>query len=483
MRIFPRRVGWALIGTVPVAAMALLLTNIISDPTWPGPVFHFYIVSTTAFIATLLAILMAVAAGQVRDARVFFLALSFMGIAGFFFVHALTTPGVLIPDFNPWVGFSSKLSLFSGAFFLLLSAVDARSRLHEVVVRHQSRVLSLFIVLLVLYAAVAVGSSLAGPEPVTTHLFNFLSSTVVTRIVAAATLGMFVYVVGRYIWLYRIYHTPLITGMLISSILLLQAAVSMELAPLWHASWWLYHVLMLAAFVMSVVALAREYRLSGSLQGVVEGLLLRDTISQMQRGYTEVIVALVAAVEARDSHTRGHTERVAALAARLGKQLGLSQERVKTLHQSALLHDIGKIGIPDSILNKPGRLTDEEFDVIRQHPVRGHAIVQSVRSLQAEVGGIRHHHERLDGSGYPDGLRGDEIPLDARIIVVADVFDALTSERPYRRAYTVDVALDIIDAEAGTKLDPVVVAALHAVVPAWSAEELPSPACAPAYAD
>ena len=151
------------------------------------------------------------------------------------------------------------------------------------------------------------------------------------------------------------------------------------------------------------------------------------------------------------------------MSVRIGETIGLSPDRLRVLHRSATLHDIGKIGVPDSILNKPGRLTDEEFAIIKEHPARGHQIIRNVRSLRAEVGGVRHHHERLDGSGYPDGLKGDAIPLDARIIAVADVFDALTSARAYRDAWSRERALAQIASESGTKLDARCVEALQKV--------------------
>jgi HD-GYP domain-containing protein (c-di-GMP phosphodiesterase class II) len=152
----------------------------------------------------------------------------------------------------------------------------------------------------------------------------------------------------------------------------------------------------------------------------------------------------------------------------------LAPDRLRVLSQAAMLHDIGKIGVPDSILNKPGPLTDDEYRTIQEHPVRGHAIIKEVRSLQPALGGIRHHHERYDGTGYPDGLTGDGIPLDARIIAVADVFDALTSARSYRDAWTVNRALEAIRQDAGIGLDPVCVAALERVM--LQQEQAPRPA-------
>lgn len=152
------------------------------------------------------------------------------------------------------------------------------------------------------------------------------------------------------------------------------------------------------------------------------------------------------------------------LAVQIGEDLRLAPDRLRVLSQAAMLHDIGKIGVPDSILNKPGPLTDEEFDIIKEHPVRGYTIIKEVRSLQGVLGGIRYHHVRLDGTGYPDGLAGVAIPLEARIIAVADVFDALTSGRSYRDAWPVSRALTAIRLDAGVGLDPVCVDALDRVL-------------------
>jgi HD-GYP domain-containing protein (c-di-GMP phosphodiesterase class II) len=192
-------------------------------------------------------------------------------------------------------------------------------------------------------------------------------------------------------------------------------------------------------------------------------LLARTTIERLQTSYTDVIVALVAAVEAKDVYTRGHTQRVSELSLRIGEELGLSPDRLRMLGQSAMLHDIGKIGVPDAILNKPGKLDDNEFAIVKLHPVRGYEMVRNVRSLRGSLSGIRHHHERLDGSGYPDGLSGDDISLEARIIAVADVYDALTSDRSYRGAWSHDQAMAELYRDAGSRLDAACVGALERV--------------------
>lgn len=161
-----------------------------------------------------------------------------------------------------------------------------------------------------------------------------------------------------------------------------------------------------------------------------------------------IIYFMADIVEAKDSYTEGHTDRVSRYASMLGKELGLSGTEIDHLKQGGVLHDIGKIGIPDAILKKPGRLTTAEFEVIRSHPALGYKICGNLKSLRNILPIIRHHHERLDGSGYPDRLKGDQIPLLARIVAICDVYDALTSNRPYRSAMSVEKALQILRDEA-----------------------------------
>ncbi|MFO7303194.1 MAG: response regulator [Acidobacteriota bacterium] len=154
-----------------------------------------------------------------------------------------------------------------------------------------------------------------------------------------------------------------------------------------------------------------------------------------------VILSLARTVEARDPLTEGHCERIAFYAVGLGRRLGLATEDLAALHRGGFLHDIGKIAVPDAVLFKPGPLTPEELAIMRMHPVVGDQLCGNLRSLARVRPIVRHHHERLDGSGYPDGLRGDRIPLLAQIVSVVDVFDALVTDRPYRQALDVPEAI------------------------------------------
>lgn len=438
----------------------LLIAGVVPDPAWMSATGHFSIVSATSLCALLMAGFMAWSARQLREPAVLFLSLGMLGLAAVFFVHALTTPGVVVPYRNPWVGVSTGFSILLASLGIVLSSVNWPAGAQRWIIARQSWIAGGFGVFLAVYALLALWTSATN----TAGRFGFLVQPTLDWTVWGVTITLLGIAVMRYALGYRKRPEPLLTGILVASIFLYQSELSLVFAPTWALSWWESHILMLSAFGAIVVGMVRQYGRSGAAAGVVEGLLLRDAISQVQRGYTDVIVALIAAVEARDPYTRGHTERVATLALRMGAELGLNREEQELVHQAALLHDIGKIGIPDAILNKPGPLTVEEMDVIREHPVRGEEIIQSVPSLRSFATGIRHHHERLDGSGYPDGLRGSEIPLDAHLIAVADMYDALTSARPYRGPWPAWRALDLIDSQAGIKLDARCVAALHAVI-------------------
>jgi HD-GYP domain-containing protein (c-di-GMP phosphodiesterase class II) len=175
------------------------------------------------------------------------------------------------------------------------------------------------------------------------------------------------------------------------------------------------------------------------------------------------IQMLAGAVDEKDPYTRGHSDRVTRYSLLLAHEMDLPAPFMETLQISAQLHDVGKIGIEDHILKKPGALTAEEFEVMKTHTTRGANLLRPVTQLAEMLPGIELHHESLDGRGYPYGLQGDQIPLLARVIAVADTFDALTTTRPYQNAHTPDQALQIVQNLAGKRLDPVVVAALLAV--------------------
>ena len=205
-------------------------------------------------------------------------------------------------------------------------------------------------------------------------------------------------------------------------------------------------------------------RVAAELQSLRYAEDVRRLYHQLRRSICQSLLGLANALEAKDPYTRGHSERVGAWSGRLATALSLPADEVETITQAGLLHDIGKIGVPEAVLRKRSGLAPDEWALMRQHPVIGAQIVAPFEFFEGGALVIRHHHERWDGTGYPDGLIAAAIPLGARVVAVADVFDALTSDRPYRAALSRDAALAYLAAEAGHTLDDAVVAALLGLV-------------------
>ena len=211
----------------------------------------------------------------------------------------------------------------------------------------------------------------------------------------------------------------------------------------------------------AAIALERVLLLIDSRQKAQE---IKAAYKELEITYDQTLIALMSALDARDRETEGHSERVGKAAYLLGTKFNLSEAQRDSLQRGSLLHDIGKIGVSDTILNKAGKLTDEEWEIMRQHPTIGRDIIKDIPFLQDAIPVVYAHHERWNGSGYPLGLRGTEIPLEARIFAVADIFDALTSARPYRDSISDQEALAYLQEQAGILVDPDVVAAFERLV-------------------
>jgi len=199
-------------------------------------------------------------------------------------------------------------------------------------------------------------------------------------------------------------------------------------------------------------------RMSESIRNAFEDL--ERAARENHELFINSIRALAAAIDAKDPYTRGHSERVGRYASQVAREMGLSAEEVRRVRLSALLHDVGKIGIDDRILRKPTALTEEEFEVMKSHPAKGAAIMGTIPQLSDIIPGMKHHHEKWEGGGYPDGLKGDEIPLQARIVSVADTFDAMTTTRPYQKAMDIRFVFQRLRDLSGNRFDPAVVEAL-----------------------
>lgn len=196
---------------------------------------------------------------------------------------------------------------------------------------------------------------------------------------------------------------------------------------------------------------------------VAQAAALEDALALRERTYDATLTALTSALDFRDNETGGHSDRVVAYMELLLEQMNIRGAELATLRRGALLHDVGKIGVPDSVLRKPTALSEAEWAVMKRHPEFGARIIAGIPFLEEVARIVRHHHERWDGMGYPDGLKGDRIPLGARIFAVGDSFDAMTSDRPYRRALLIDAAREEIRRCGGAQFDPVAVTAFLSI--------------------
>lgn len=209
-----------------------------------------------------------------------------------------------------------------------------------------------------------------------------------------------------------------------------------------------------------------EIRLLRSLSRQLElAIANADLYEDLQQFLMSTVKALVAAIDAKDTYTAGHSERVNIVSMLIGSEMNLDLRELEALYWGSLLHDVGKIGMPEAILNKPTALDDVEVEIMKQHPQRGWEMLRMIERLRGASDGVRDHHERWDGTGYPRALAGEDIPVIARIIAVADTFDALISNRSYRKGRGAPKAVEVIEGESATQFDPAVVAALRRLLP------------------
>src|SRR3990170_2344028 len=201
-----------------------------------------------------------------------------------------------------------------------------------------------------------------------------------------------------------------------------------------------------------------DVRLLKTLSGQASVLITNDELyNNLKNFVVNFVKTMVSAIEAKDSYTRGHSERVHKISVMIATAMGLSKKEIENISWAAILHDVGKIGVSDEILTKPGRLTNEEYDIVKTHPEKGYLIMKHIEHIQDALPGILYHQERYDGNGYPKGLKGKDIPLYARIIAIADTYDSITSSRAYRACNTHINALKVINKISGTQLDSEIV--------------------------
>ena len=455
------RAGWIAV-CAPAAVFAWLLAFPDNDPLMVWRPFHFWAVSGIALFAAVACAVLVISGRTLRETRMLFLALAFLAIAGIFSVHGLMTPGHIAHEFYQSVSASSWISMAAGAILVALSAIETPKRVDMFIRRAGGAIFAWVAVVVAAYivTSVAVGSWL---EQTPT------SNTNVQYILASASFALYAFALVRYLEAYRFAKLPSQAAMVVALALLCQVPPILLWGTTWHLSWWMYHALYLIAFAVLFAGWTIEARRAGSLKVIAEGLSMRDALAQLNRGHDSQMLELVDAIEAKDVATLGHVRRVSAYALAIGKKLGLHSQELRSLVLAAELHDVGKIGVPDHILAKPGKLNEDETAEMRRHAIRGFEIAERVPALKALAPVIRAHHERVSGNGYPDALAGDQIPLLARIIAVADSYDAMTSARPYRAAMSPDAATGELHRVRGQELDARCVDAFLA----WLADEQP----------
>ncbi|MFD2331081.1 HD-GYP domain-containing protein [Cohnella sp. GCM10020058] len=436
---------------LPYVAFVVLSRN----PGWDGlfvlPGAHFYIVSSVALLALIVAGFVAVAGRRVRNIKVSFLALSFVSLAVLFMVHGLSTPNFLIGA-TPLPKISAPLSVIFATVWLWLSSWRSDHPLIHFLSCRERLLLPLWTVLLALAGLIG----LLRPE-----IVDFIRLDVHPLNSSATLFVIIVNIVTGYRY-YRSYlysRFPLELAIVYSTAWLIAAQLIMTQGTVWRSSWWLYHFLLLAAMIVVLFGLYRQYASRRSLTGAIKGLFTTDPVERITNALQPSVRALMLATESKDTYTAGHNFRVTLYALKIAEQLQLRPEQLRALVGGTIVHDVGKIETPDAVLNKPGRLTPEERTIIEEHPVRGYEMCRNLGFMEEELGIIRSHHEKWNGEGYPDRLAGEEIPRMARIVAVADVYDALTSNRAYRPAMSHEDAMVILNASKGTHFEPACVEA------------------------
>jgi putative nucleotidyltransferase with HDIG domain len=458
-----RRNGWLIAALVaPVAVLLLLRWVPGMDLVHESVYFHLAVVSGIAACALVVALMAAVAAMRLRRTGVVLLAAGCLVVGVCMLVHGLVTPGVWHRPYSLWVSRAPVLAIAGFAFFQAAATLVPYPRVASFVGRHPLALLG------GLFAALAAFAIVVGVDPLALHgAAPFPHEEGISQIIAALSALILLPTAWTHWRRYRLGADRVQLVLAFAATMSIAAISAMEYGELWHLSWWDYHVYLLSGFAAVALVVFRRSSVAKAVESVLETAFAVDPLSHIAAGYPEELHTLVQAVEEKDAYTYGHSFRTAEIATALGARLGLEPEDLRLLAQGAYLHDVGKIAIPNEILNKPGRLTSDERVRIESHPSVGAELVARAPSLVGCVDVVRYHHERFDGAGYPDGVVGEEIPFLARITTVADVWDALTSDRAYRQAWEPQKALAHIVAGSGTHFDPAAVAALVELASEW----------------
>jgi HD-GYP domain-containing protein (c-di-GMP phosphodiesterase class II) len=444
---------WAGVLAGGTALEVWLLVGPLSGRSWTSPVGLFVIVTVAASLCAVAAIPVLIRGHRTDSAEVGTLGAAMFVLSVLPLVHGLTAPGVLYGP-NPAV-MTSVLLASPVAVVTCLPLLASRSTLGRSIARRWRAWTTACMTAAVALAAMLLVRPDVIPAPA--------PRSAVPLAVMVVCFGALVSLSWRQLRLYWISRHPAFLGAALAVVsIALTSTVWMGRNP-FTIGWWAVHALDICGVFGVLGALWFAPRLRESLVEVLEPVLARDPLAAFEIGLAPVVHEFVAALERKDQVTRDHVVRVGELAGRTGEALHLPARELRYLILGALLHDVGKLGIEDAILTKPGRLTDDEYTEVQRHTVIGDQLLRAVPILVPVAPIVRAHHERPDGTGYPDRLVADAIPLAARIVAVCDAYDAMARTRHYRDGMGHDRAIAILREHAGTQWDPRIVTAVAAL--------------------
>ncbi len=419
-----------------------------------GGYVHFGGVGVTAAVAAVAAVVLTIVGARRRDGRTVLVGTAFSAMAALLALHGIATPGILV-GYNGIVAFTGGATLPVGGAVLALSALPALRRPSGV----KPLLLLQVALLIVIIALGAIGMLVPSAVPGVPEAGS--RAAILLLVVGLAFYAILALRALRTFLLTR-RVADLVVGV---GIVWLAAALPPALLLNYlELGWWLGHGLELVGIFIVGLPVAFDLGRAAQSRPLVGDVCGADLVVAEESFLGSHVRALTVRLAEKDEYTEEHTRRVALRAVQVGEELGLSPGRVRALATGGLVHDIGKLSVPDAILKKPGPLTDEEFAVVQRHAEWGDRMLRDLGFAEEVRQLVRSHHERLDGSGYPHGIAGPVIPLDVRILAVCDVYDALISRRVYRDAWTHEKAVALLRKESGTAFDPKCVAALERVL-------------------
>jgi HD-GYP domain-containing protein (c-di-GMP phosphodiesterase class II) len=439
------------LAALPVGLLAAVGKHMVMPPMW----VHFYGVGVTSLVATAAAVVLTTVGARERDSRTVIVGGGFSLMAALLAVHGLVTPGMLVGP-NGLIAVTGAATLPVGGAVMLLAALPPFHGRRAI-----RRVLA---VEATLGVAIVTFSVVGAAFPSTVPAVPDARSPEATALFAV---GLVLYgllsirAMNTFLLTRRFADLAVVAGI----VLLACALYSALFLSFMDLGWWLGHVFELVGIVVVGASLVFDLKRGRRSRPLVGDLRAAELVAAEEAYLGARVRALMERLAAKDVSTEEHTRRVATLAVVVGEELGLSPARLRTLAIGGLLHDIGKLSLPDAILQKPGALDDTEYDVVKLHPERGYELLNELGGFDATITRlVLDHHERLDGSGYPRGLDAGELDVTTRILSVCDVYDALVSPRVYRPAWPQEDALALLRDESDVGFDQRCVDALERAV-------------------